>query len=725
MTSQDFRVEIGAGGPKSYEIVLRAPDGGEASVTMRLPLTEKKLAELTARVPDAVLLSSAGYPGPPGADQPVRQLGTLLFDALFGETGRGILTASRNQAAAEGQLLRLVLQIRPAELARLPWEFMFDSHEEQYVGLSAPMIRYPLVLKPVKPMRVNPPLRILGMVARPSDQGQLATDEEVVRLEAALSELVRDGLIELGWVGGQTWRDLRDAVWDGPWHVFHFIGHGGTDPAGNDGALALATDDGGTYYLGADDAAWLLGEHYPLRLVVLNACDTDRASLAGPFSGLARTLIRRGTPAVLAMQNEITDQAALEFSRTFYTALAGLQPVDVAAMHARQAVRLGLPGSLEWGTPVLYMRSGDGRLFDPADALTGSFSQVPAGEAAPARHTPALLASALEAPLVLDAPAPRRPAPAPVASAPAATAPATQQALLAPPGIEPAEVATLRTPDQVNAVSFSADGRLIALACDGRLALVVDEIGRECLRIRHDAAVPAVRDVRIDPAGGRLATAAERSARIWAMADGGPLLRLSHGDTVRGLAFSPDGRLLATGSADKTARIWDAGTGERLLELPHPGSVLDVAFSPDGRLLATACSAGSAWLWTTADGGQVHQVHHDGTVRAVAFSPDGRLFATGGTDGTARLWDAATGAGLATMRHQGPVRALAFSSEGQLLASGGSDGTARLWDAATGAGLATMRHQGPVRALTFSPDGQLLATGSQDRMVKLWRTVRD
>jgi CHAT domain-containing protein/WD40 domain-containing protein len=719
VTNQDFRVEIGAGGPKSYEIVLRAPDGGEASVTMRLPLTEKRLAELAARVPDAVLMSSAGYAGPPDVDQPVRQLGTLLFDALFGETGRGILTASRNQAAAEGQLLRLVLQIRPAELARLPWEFMFDSHEEQYVGLSAPMIRYPQVLKPVKPMRVNPPLRILGMVARPSDQGQLATDEEVVRLEGALSELVRDGLIELGWVAGQTWRDLRDAVWDGPWHVFHFIGHGGVDPAGNDGSLALATDDGGTYYLGADDAAWLLGEHYPLRLVVLNACDTDRAGLAGPFSGLARTLIRRGTPAVLAMQNEITDRAALEFSRTFYTALAGLQPVDVAAMHARQAVRLGLPGSLEWGTPVLYMRSGDGRLFDPADALTGSFRQVPAGAAATAQQAP-LQPAALE-PAPLQA--------APLQAAPLEPALAQQaQALLAPPAIEPAEVATLRTPDQVNAVAFSADGRLIALACDGRLALVVDEIGRECLRIRHDAAVPAVRDIRIDPAGGRVATAAERSARIWATADGGLLLKVSHGDTVRGLSFSPDGQLLATGSADKTARIWDAATGERLAELPHPGSVLAVAFSPDGRLLATACGAGSAWLWTTAGGGQVHQVHHDGSVRAVAFSADGRLFATGGTDATARLWDAATGEGLATMRHEGPVRALAFSPDGQLLATGGTDATTRLWDAATGESLATIRHEGPVRALAFSPDGQLLATGSQGRMVKLWRprgTVTD
>jgi roadblock/LC7 domain-containing protein len=725
VTNQDFRVEIGAGGQKGYEVVLRAPDGGEASVTMRLPAAERrKLDALTASVPDAVLMSP---------DQPIRQLGTLLFNALLGDTGRGMLAASRNQAAAEGRTLRLILQIRPAELAPLPWEFMFDSREEEYVGLSTPMIRYPLVLKPAKPMRVSPPLRILGLVAEPSDQGQLDTEAEVALLEGALSELARAGLIELGWVAGQTWRDLRDAMWRGPWHVLHYIGHGGIDPAGNDGSLALAADDGSTYYLGAGDLAMLLSDHFPLRLVVLNACDTDRANLAGPFSGVARTLIRRGAPAVVAMQNKISDRAALEFSRTFYAALADLQPVDEAAMHARRAIRLGLPGSLEWGTPVLYMRSVDGRLFDPDEAVTGTPTQATGGRAALPRPAAARSPATEQAPALVTAdraaPAPEIPAlaaSAPTRPAPTVTArPAAAPARTDPAGIDPAEMATLRTPDQVNAVGFSADGSLIALACDGRLALLVDEIGRECLRIRHDATVPAVRDVRVDPAGGsRVATAAGRSAWVWAVTNGALLLEVSHGDTVRGLSFSPDGRLLATGSADKTARIWDAGTGRELLRLAHPGSVLAVAFSPDGRLLAAACGGGSAWLWTTADGTGVREVPHEGTVRAVAFSPDGRLLATGGTDGSARLWVTGDGDHVASARHEGPVRALAFSPDGRLLATGGTDATTRLWDGATGEGLATIRNPGPVRAVAFSPDGQLLAAGSEDRTVQLWRPRR-
>ena len=153
------------------------------------------------------------------------------------------------------------------------------------------------------------------------------------------------------------------------------------------------------------------------------------------------------------------------------------------------------------------------------------------------------------------------------------------------------------------------------------------------------------------------------------------------------MAFSPDGRLLATAGSDGTARLWDPATGEHLRTLTgHTDRVMGVAFSPDGRLLATGGDDGTARLWDPATGEHLRTLTgHTDAVRGVAFSPDGRLLATGGDDGTARLWDPATGEHRRTLTgHARQVLGVAFSPDGRLLATAGGDGTARLWDPATG-----------------------------------------
>jgi CHAT domain-containing protein len=153
-------------------------------------------------------------------------------------------------------------------------------------------------------------------------------------------------------------------MYRGPWHIFHFIGHGGFDHDTDEGLIALKDDEGRAQILSATHLGRLLADHRTLRLVVLNSCEGARGSEKDIFSSTAAILVRRGVPAVLAMQYEITDRAAIELSRAFYEALADSLPVDMAVSEARKAISLGVVNTVEWGTPVLYMRSPNGVLFD-------------------------------------------------------------------------------------------------------------------------------------------------------------------------------------------------------------------------------------------------------------------------------------------------------------------------------------------------------------------------
>lgn len=197
------------------------------------------------------------------------------------------------------------------------------------------------------------------MVASTTDLPRLDVEHEKRLVEEVVKVLQAKGLVELTWLEEQTWNALQEAMWGGPWHIFHFVGHGDFDPNSGEGRIAFS--NGPTGYqevLAARHFARLLDDHHDLRLAFLNSCEGAKGSEGDPFSGTAATLVRRGVPVVLAMQYQITDRAAIAFSR----AVANGLPVDAAVAAARTAVSIN--DTLEWGTPVLYMRSPDGRLFD-------------------------------------------------------------------------------------------------------------------------------------------------------------------------------------------------------------------------------------------------------------------------------------------------------------------------------------------------------------------------
>ncbi|HKB34906.1 MAG TPA: PQQ-binding-like beta-propeller repeat protein, partial [Gemmataceae bacterium] len=233
--------------------------------------------------------------------------------------------------------------------------------------------------------------------------------------------------------------------------------------------------------------------------------------------------------------------------------------------------------------------------------------------------------------------------------------------------------------------------------------------------------------------GGRLATGYDTGDVRLRDADSGVIERTfrAHEGTLWDLAFSPDGKRLATAGGLPVARvcsacIWDVATGRRLHTLIGRDSrtqVGGVSWRPDGKVLATASHEGVVRLWDTGNGKLIRElVGHEGPVRGVCFSPDGKRLASASYDGTLKLWDPDNGKALVTLRwHTNQVTSVAFSPDSKRLASASEDRTLHVWDAASGQELLALPgHASRIMGVAFSPDGRYLASGDYDGIVKVW-----
>jgi WD40 repeat protein/predicted Ser/Thr protein kinase len=237
-----------------------------------------------------------------------------------------------------------------------------------------------------------------------------------------------------------------------------------------------------------------------------------------------------------------------------------------------------------------------------------------------------------------------------------------------------------------------------------------------------DSVMPVV----FSPDGKILASgSADRSIKLWDVQSGTLKQTLTgHSNGVHSLEFSPDGMTLASGSDDKTIKLWNAQTGALKQTLTgHNSAVHTIAFSPDGNLLASGSTDKTIKIWDVRTGALKQTLTgHAETVKMVAFSPEGKLLASGSDDKTIKVWDVASGALKQTLTgHTNGVHAIAFSPDGKTIASGSIDMTIRLWDAYTGALRQTLTgHSNGVHAIAFSPDGRWLASGSNDKTIKVW-----
>jgi tetratricopeptide (TPR) repeat protein len=380
--SCDLELEITSGPtPGVYVITVDSP-AGTASGQLRLDV--ETLLNRRREIASAVLASAVPTRGRLSAQElPIREVGMQLFEAVFAERVYGRYTASVQEAMRQGEPLRVVLRLRAPELAALPWETMFDPEADEYLCQREPIVRYVETAQPATPLLVNPPLRVLGLVSAPSDLPALDVAEERRRLTDAIDDLAKRRQVQLTWASGGTWPTLQEMLLDGHWHVLHFIGHGGIDRG--EGVLALEDElTGRANLVSSARFARLLHACRPVpRLVVLNSCQSGEAGADDLLSSTAAALVHSGISASVAMQFVVTDPAALAFSRGFYQSLAHNHPVDEAVRLGRIAIDGTSENTLEWVTPVLFLRTDETRLFTvarPDDGDAPSRSKEPSPE---------------------------------------------------------------------------------------------------------------------------------------------------------------------------------------------------------------------------------------------------------------------------------------------------------------------------------------------------------
>ena len=385
---QPVEIRFGAGNTGTYPLaVTESPTGRLASAPCAVDPRALENALWSSSVPVAGVLRRDRRGSGDAAEnllpsaQDAKQVGQELYALLFNSHIRPCLDRSLQSVNAQRREgLRFLINTTEApDLARLPWEFLYSPEQDDFLfsNQMTPLIRWLDVDQPPPTLAIEPPLRLLMAVAAPQNRPDLRIGDEIAHLEDALGDLAAEGRVNVVRLDHATLEGLDDALLREKPHVLHFIGHG--DFAANEGVVVLEsqTSPGEADPISGRRLGVLLRNHIGyLRFVFLNSCLGAATSRRDPFGGVAQSLIRRGIPAVIAMQFPIPDRVAAALARHFYRYLAAGLPVDAALTSAR-AFLFARGHEVEWGAPTLHMRTPDGRLFDVG-------GQAPPGEVTPA-----------------------------------------------------------------------------------------------------------------------------------------------------------------------------------------------------------------------------------------------------------------------------------------------------------------------------------------------------
>jgi WD40 repeat protein len=762
----EIQLRVTDAGDGRYSLLTIGHDESTTTSTFELPFGDMELENFLLKI-GAARRAVRSYSDTRMNE--ARLFGERLFDAVFTSEVHEIFRTSLQFVQGKdnhGLRIKLYLSEAPG-LLDIPWEFLYDDRRFLAHSVETPVVRALDLSSTRRPSEVSLPLRILAMDSQPTGIPRLASDQERQKLEEALAPLRKAGYVDLQWLEQATLPALQRRI-DEPddIHVFHYIGHGTYDEDEDVGLLLFEDEGGGPRGVTGAELGGLLYGESSLRLAVLNTCEGARGSRHDPFSGVAASLIGAKIPAVVGMQFEVTDTAAIAFADQLYRSIADGLPIDAAVGYARRAV--WAQSGVEFGTPVLFLGSTPTQLFDV------DLSSVPEEE--PPRPAAAEAPPVREEPRAVDLPQPPGPAVAVAASEGnlaqleeglaqlgGSTHDSQRNALrsLAAEGVAEGEsllgicrccgykdlarnvllvwtsnrLLWARKPTFSNVSSGAIDWSKVSSVEDGAGAYgtpglrirtrIGDEIAVNDFRgegvslsaISLDFSVEGVRSKarELAPSGDRhgpAGPAAEVVAAVW------------HDDAVTSLAVSPDGRRLATSSSDGTARVWELHDLKQALLMRHDNDVTSVAFSPDGTQLATASHDKTARVWRLDDGQEAIRFPEKGwmtKLKAVALGAGGSLLATGSTSNVARVFELPEGNELVALGHPNWVLAVAISPDGSRLASGCYDKRVRIWDLPSGEEVAEMCHAKPVTSVVFSVDGERLATSSDDGTARLWQ----
>jgi uncharacterized protein with WD repeat/tetratricopeptide (TPR) repeat protein len=756
--------------------VLRSAAGG--CPVSRLVLDAEGILARHDQLESAVLASAVQRRRVlPSVEQLLQEVGRQLFEAVFTGAVAGAYRASLGAVQQAGKRLRVGLHVSAPELAALPWEAMFDPETGTYVCRTEPLIRHVDAPYTPQPLDVHPPLHILGLIASPKGLPMLNVEAEQQRLEQALAKPLAAGQVELTWVPDASWETIHDLMLDGTWHILHFVGHGDFDLGSDEGVLALAGSDGRVDLVEASRITDLLSEADPTpQLVVLNSCSSGQGGVHDLFSGTAAALVHGGISAAAAMQFSISDTAAVSFARGFYTAIARGRAIDEAVRSGRIAI-LGAPHTLEWVTPVLYVRGGITQLFkltasptprlaalglgqvDRIEAEALSSEQPPQPPSRPSQT--ALHAMYIRARGELH-----------VQHYDTAVQLLSELLTLDPDHWEAADLLE-RAQRGLQLADAYARGRTAEDAGDWATAITeydtilqadssYQDTGerRERCHKRQQVA-DRQSELRYHYNAGNWQAVLDLDAEL---TDLDPAITDPDGLTTKAreeLRQADLDNSYQQGRASEAAQNWTAAAATYAEIVNMDSAYRDAAARLDDctkrvkadELMARLRQHLEAKDWQNLQAAMTELTGHDPTIvdtelidrvrrdlaihltqpvmrirfghsaYSVEWCPCKDEIAAAGFMGWVCVYNSTTGRERLKFKAAPllySVSSVAFSPDGTRLATGGSNSLARIWDAATGAKLLEIQHLAWVQEVAFSPDGTRLATGCDDKMAQIW-----
>ncbi len=299
-------------------------------------------------------------------EESVKKLGEMIHDFLFPPEVTRLFT--KVKAQNENVRIRINIYGESLELHQIPWEYCRFDEEYFATDLSTPIVRFIPTFQEAASLHTPEQMRVLVALSSPADQSPINLEKESARIQKALAPLERNGKIDLKIQEHMTNDDLIDEFMDFQPHIFHFVGHGGTKENG-EGFILLEDWEGNAAEFDAEDMMTLVKTtNGATKLIIFAACESGVAGAGaegaknGGFMGMGPRILKE-VPAVIAMQYVVPQETAFDFTKNMYAALAKGEPLDRAVTRSRIRVFLKGKDKVFWGTPVLFMRSPDGKIW--------------------------------------------------------------------------------------------------------------------------------------------------------------------------------------------------------------------------------------------------------------------------------------------------------------------------------------------------------------------------